>query len=290
MTTIKVDFYRVEISNTGNLSFENLIQQVLDKPRLDRIVTINAAPIWLVEASINNDCVEGDLIRLKMRDIPVKGSLQGIVENIHLTENEGLGIQSAFLYHIPTKVLLLENRKSGIYHSNFARYLSQINQENPPILINPILQLEALKKLDRMTDIRKVDIRVAGLDNLAILGNDDYAVKEITEMGKYFQSPYLSLQLSVGKARKKSLSLEKVKNFVTNLFDSGENQVEKLTITGNADDDESLYLDLLRDRMREEISHNSSSRTLSYKERRDCIKSAWNRRKQEIIEMYPLPK
>jgi hypothetical protein len=121
MKTINVDFYRVEICQSDDITLESLIQKILYKPKENKILTIRNIPIWLIDATIEREFIEGDFIRLGMNDIPVKGNLQGFIENIRLNSNEGLGVQSAFLYHIPTRVFLLQAGKGGISPANFAR-------------------------------------------------------------------------------------------------------------------------------------------------------------------------
>lgn len=289
MRNINIDFYRVEIFQAGTITVESLIQQILNKPKEDRVQFIRHIPVWLNEASIDQEFVEGDFIRLGMNDIPVKGNVQGIIENIKLDDNEGLGVQSAFLYHIPTRVFLLQSVKSGISNTNFSRYLTEITEINKPIFVDLILQLETWKKLDRMRDIRKMDIRVAGLDNLEILADNDNPVGSIRELAQYYEAPSLSLELSVGKAKNKSLALGRAKELVFSLIrmNSNHNQVKTLRISGDIDDDGLLFIDLLRDRMRESIQHDIPSRTIHYEDRKKLIKKAWENRSQEIFKLYP---
>ncbi|MDJ0662114.1 MAG: hypothetical protein QNJ42_21900 [Crocosphaera sp.] len=288
--TIKVNFYHIEIYQTGNLSFESLIEEVLQKPREERIMEIRAAPIWLCDASIDQNFVTGDMIRLGMNEIPVKGNLRGIVENIDLNDDEGLGTQSAFLYHIPTKVLLLQNRQAGISPYNLAKYLMEITGIDNNIFVDPILLLETWRKLENMQDIRNFEVRVATLDHLGIFAGDDPAVKDINQMTQYFQAPSLELKLSVGKARNTSLELKKSKKFLKNLLRlNGRNTpVKKLRVSGKTDDEDSLNLDLLSDRMSENIEYNFLGRTLPYTERKKLLKEAWDKRSEEILQMYPI--
>jgi hypothetical protein len=287
MATIKVDFYRVDISSTGNVSFESLIDQVLKKSTKDRVIEIRAAPIWLNEASIDQDFVEGDLVRLRMTDLPVKGNLSGIIENLQLNDNEGIGGQTAFLYHLPTKVLLLQASKSGVSPPNLVRYLREINQFEGSLCIDPVLNSDILIKLDELQEFRQLEIRVAGLEHLPT-DQDDYAIRDIIRMSHEFRSPSLSLTLSVGKARNKSLLPELVKQLANNLikrYNQHPQQVKRLRVSGNSED-ENFALDLLKDRMREEIASNGTSRTHSYQQRNGILKKAWQHREKELLEMF----
>ncbi|MEL4896034.1 DUF6731 family protein [Crocosphaera sp. Alani8] len=285
--TITVHFYRVEISETGTLSFESLIEQVLDKPREQRMMQIRAAPLWLYDASIDREFVEGDMIRLGMNEIPPKGDLTGNIENIYLNDNEGLVMQSAFLYHIPTKVLLLQNRQGGISPNNLAKYLMEINKIDNTIFVDPILSPEILRKLENMKDVRNIEVKVAKLDNLEIFAPDDLAVKDINEMRQYFQAPSLELKLSVGRAKHQSLEPQKSKNFLRNMLRLGGNNtpVKKLRISGHTDDNELLKINLLEDRMSAKIKHDFKDRTLGYDERKEILKQAWEKKSKEILKM-----
>jgi hypothetical protein len=142
-----------------------------------------------------------------------------------------------------------------------------------------------------MKEIRKMEIRVAGLDHLGILAENNHPVGDIKELASYYEAPSLYLELSSGRARNRSLSLENVKKLTTNLLRMNTNQnspVKTLRISGDIDEDESLAIDLLRDRMREIIKHDLSSRTIQYTDRKRLLKKAWDNRLQDIFKIYPL--
>jgi hypothetical protein len=291
MKAINVDFYRVEIFQASDITLESLIQKILYKPDKNRILEIRNIPIWLIDATIEGEFIEGDFIRLGMNDIPVKGNRQGFIENIRLNNNEGLGVLSAFLYHIPTRVFLLQAGKGGISAANFARYITELTEINTTIFVDPILQIETLQKLHSMKEIRKMEIKVAGLDSLEILASNNNPVGGIRELAQYYEAPSVYLELSAGRSRNQSLSLENAKNLTNSLLRMNNTQnapVKKLRISGDIDEDESLAIDLLRDRMREIIKHDLSSRTIQYTDRKRLIKKAWDNRAQDIFKIYPL--
>lgn len=67
------------------------------------------------------------------------------------------------------------------------------------------------------------------------------------------------------------------------------NNVSKLKIKGkeHKDDNKSFPLDLLQDRIKEEISHNLKTRTMSYEDRQPLLHEAWHRRQEEMLQRFP---
>jgi hypothetical protein len=83
MGTINVDFYLVKIKDADDVSsFESLVQQIGNKPRDETVKEIKGVQIWLSEASIKQDFVEGEMVRLKMDNIPPIGDSEGLLENL----------------------------------------------------------------------------------------------------------------------------------------------------------------------------------------------------------------
>ena len=296
MGIINVEFYRLESSQIIDFSFENCMTQLWDVQPSQRIKNIYGKPTWLVEASINNDFIEGDFIRLKMDDIPVKGSLRGITERIRLGEDEGIGVQSAFLYNIPRKILLLERKQGGMFNSTLAKYILDVinndnDRSNRKIFFDPIIQSETLRNLNSMRDIRKFNIRIATIDDFSIFADDDPAITEVTELKEYFQAPSLSLEISVGHHKAHPLSKDNILTTARNLLRRNgqeKSPVKSLRVSGMDENEELREIDLLKDRMREKIEHDHLDRTLTYEQRKLALKRAWEIRNEELNRIYPV--
>lgn len=289
---INTDFYKVFMSNDSSASFETILQRVIQLPIQDRFKEVRQYPLCLRQAeSVWQQCWEGEMIRLRMDDLPVKGSLSGNIEALVFNDDEGIGEQTAFVYHPPTRVLVLQANQSGVSASNFVKYFELMNNANEPIYIDPVIQASALEKLAKLNAVSKLEIQVAGLDKMNIFQNQDYGVKEIINLSNEFRSPIINIEFSVGRKKRESLSLEKAKDTATGwLRISSENkrEVKKIRISGSSDDRENVYIDLLKDRMREsvDIKKTGRSRTISYYDRRQAVQESWQRREKELFSMF----
>lgn len=299
---IIVDFYRIELANVQT-KFEQLLQKIIALPRKERTVDVRLTPINLYDASQDGDFWHGEITRIRMIDPPVKASRDGEVEDIPLDEDEGIGEKTAFLYHCSTRVLLLQTTHSGVSISTFLQYFQTICQ-NTRISADPILQPQAMKKLGQMHDIQKFEVRVAGLDNPGkLFQEDDLAIGTFQKIADDFCAPMMNITLSVGNKKDRSLSIDNVVRIAKNLVIKSSEQLEKpggkqqkvntIRITGSTMDSEEneattkLFVDLLRDRMRERVDVRIQGRgNISYSIRIQALETAWQRREKEILALF----
>ncbi len=225
--------------------------------------------------------------------------MSGNLEDITLNDDEGIGERTAFLYHIPTRVIILERTQSGVSIIGFTKYFQYMSGINEPISVDPVLNGNAMTKLNRMREIQKFEIRIAGLDNPGqLFAGSDEAVNEIARIANTFRAPSLSLVVSMAQKRDDSLSLENVlqtaRRFLT-ITESyrGSNSVNNrlranvIRITGSTDEDHGrLLVDLIKDRMRHEVSINYGGRGIPYLERRQALQTAWQQHELEIRGMF----
>ena len=95
---VNFDFYRVEVVNGGQ-SFEHVVTAV-GRSRNDasRNVELPTGVYRLSRFARVGTRIEGEVIRIRMTDLPVKARLSGEVSDIDLAEDEGVGEQTAFIF------------------------------------------------------------------------------------------------------------------------------------------------------------------------------------------------
>lgn len=287
---IRVDFYRVDTRNPS-LPFESIIQQISDLPPDEaRNVQIRGFPIRLNKSSQRPNFWQGELIRIRMNDLPTKASLSGETEPIDLDDDEGIGEETAFLYHIPTKVLMLQCNRLGVSASAFARYCRSVCQLDDDVAFDPILKGNVLERLSQMQIVRKFELKVAGLEELEILQGQDRGVDEVLNIKDVFNAPNVSLTVSVGN--RKNISLENVMETARNLFriaGGNSGNVKKIEVAGASEEDNPTdVIDLLEYWIKEWINiYPIDSRTISYAERLQALEQAWECRREELMRMFP---
>jgi hypothetical protein len=299
---INVDFYRIDLTDNRE-KFEDLLQRVMSLSKKQRIMDVGATPINFHTASSDGEFWHGEVIRIRMVDPPVKASREGAIEDILLDDDEGIGEKTAFLYHCQTKILLVQSTQGGVSISTFLTYFNKIFQ-NIRVFADPVLQLDAMKRLNRLDTVQKFEVRVAGLDNPGkLFQDDDLAIGALHDIAEQFHAPIVSITLSTGKKKKHSLdvksTVEAAKKFLLignhAKNSSGKKQkAQTIRITGFATEDEEgemkrtkLFVDLLHDRMRERVdSDMTGRRSIPYVSRVEALKKAWENRQAEILEMF----
>lgn len=285
-----IDFYKIHMPNQSGKPFESILQQVVQLPIQDRFREVNQSPIFLHQASHGwrNYCWEGEIIRLRMDSLPVKSTLAGDVEELFLKDDEGIGEQTTFFYNTQTRVLLLQATQSGVTISAFIKYFQLMINLIEDIYVDPVIQASAVQKLAQMQEISKFEVQVAGLDKMDIFKNTSYGVKEIVNLTDSFFAPVISLNLSVGRKKRESLSLDMVKDTALDLLrisSHNKREIKKIRISGSSNDSDNIYIDLLKDRMRESIDIKKSRR-ISYSDRIQAIRDGWQHREQELFKMF----
>jgi hypothetical protein len=201
-------------------------------------------------------------------------------------------------------LLLIQRTQSGVQISSFTQYFKGICSLSGHIYANPILNLDAMQKLARMTITKKLKCRISGLNNLSFLSGSNPAVNEISSLSEEFQAPIVELTLSVGRSKELSLSTPKVKLWVDSILrlvgsqSYAKNhqgpQASIAQVTGYSEDDEGqrkqqLCIDLIQDRMREKICKpDKARRNLSLIERVNMLKKAWSNRAGDLSSMFEL--
>jgi hypothetical protein len=288
--TLNVDFFKVVLPADINLSFEEVLKKIIQLPAGQRFQEVRLQYVYLHEATFGwQQTWEGEIVRLRMDNIPAKGNLAGQIEELKLADDEGIGEQSAFIYHPATNILLLQSNKHGVSPGNFARYFELIIGSNASIYIDPVIQWDALQRLEQMKTVKKLNISIAALENMSVFENS--GLEEFVNLTTAYQAPAIDIEFKVSRSKKSSLPLEKVRNATTSLlriYNQNQNQVKKIRISGSSDDDDNLYVDLLKDKMRESIQIKASNgqRNIPYLERQKALRDAWEKRKSEILKMY----
>lgn len=284
---LKVDFFKVVLPDDFPHPFEYVLNAVNDSPNNDtRNAIRNACPFRLQEAWQTRDCWKGEMIRIRMDQLPIKAKLSGDLSSIDLEDDEGIGEETAFLYHVPTKVLTIQRNRYGVPAGVFAWYFEEKGSVES-IELQPILQKDGLQRLADMKVVRKMSLNIAGVENMTAFKGLGQGVESMLGLMNQFESPNLTLTVSMGKQRG---SLKWVKSFAQSfakLNQQGENSIHKFEISGKTEDGEKSVLDLIEYRMVEEIEVElRSGRTISSSEREYAVQKAFSSRKQELLEMF----
>ena len=298
---IKVDFYRLSLLNPNStLDFEKELQKIHNLSRRERVQQVLDKYTYLTKLDREGEFLFGEIIRVRMSDFPVIADLNGEAEEFELRPDQGLGERTAFLFHPNTQVILLQTNPLGVSPIVFSRYVQLCcNLGNSNVAFDPIFEEDSIRRLNSFTEIEEFEIHVAGLDRPGLLREQSHGVDELLNLYNIFQAPTINFKLSIGQRRTSNISIQRLLDMAflweRKTESSSQNRKrneprsERATIirlTGSTPEESSVYVDLLKDRMREKVRIEERNRNLDYFTRINILKTSWNRRKDILFRMF----
>ncbi len=299
---INVDFYRVVPLNIA-LTLESVLNDIHSLPQQQKAKEVLDKCTYLTKLEQRDEFWQGEIIRIRMADFPVIADRDGNIKEIELEIDQGLGERTAFLFNSNIRVILLQTNAMGVSPSIFLRYLQLCcNSEKNYYAFDPILEEDSVRKLNSFTEIDEFEIHVAGLDNPSLFSKDDNGVDQFVDLYQFFRSPTISLKISKGQRKSSNISVQNIQNLAANwLRKTAEtnqlvyNKNNKKTIperatviriTGSTPEENNVYVDLLKNRMREKIRIETRDRHLPYETRIEFLKRAYNKRRDTLLRMF----
>ncbi len=292
-TDVKVDFYTVEMPEDAPPFGMVISADSKTKDDESRTLSIRGYPVRLQKVHISPGIIEAEMLKIQMVDIPPKATLGGTVGSLGLGTDEGIGGETAFLYHAGTGVLVLQRNRSGVSAKSLAEYFTQKGSLSSDILLHPVIQRDAVKRLARMKEARRVKVRLAGITNPEFFRDDNTGLNQMMDIIEHFNAPSATIEVSMGH-QPGSLMVQRViklANKVLNLHSGAAGEVSTMEVSGVLEDDSKDVFDVLMYRMVEVVAiRNDRQRRSSYALRRSEIKQAWERRKAELESMFKAEK
>jgi hypothetical protein len=289
---VKVDFYKVIMPQGVDKTFEALLEEVSKFPDdIFRTKVVREYPVRLSVGVRHGELWHCDIVRIRLHETPWIAHISGSVRPIQMDNDEGLGEATAFLYHPGFKVLVIQHNKMGVSASSLALYFQLMGQYSDSIKLEPIVHPSDLDRIKGLKQVRKFEVKLAGLTNLQAFKNDGLGLSKLLDLTEEFQSPSIRLELSMGYDRKGSLSREAIISALKGIFsiEPDSSKVEHIEVSGVNDSDEKEVLDLIGARMREIVHLMDGVKYTEYSTRNYCVKTSWERRFQELKELFSSP-
>lgn len=289
---MRIDFYSVETPDGVN--FRDLLAQANALPNDNsRVQEIEGIPYRLQELRHAGRLRLGDMVRIRMNDIPIIVSLDGDVDEVELEADEGIGEETAFLYDNTTRVLAIQRNRFGVAPSKFTSYFEELAGLDNPIIAAMILREDVARELGRLQVVREFHVRFASIKNPTLITQDRPGTKNAIKLLDD-TAPAVGITLAMGRKRG-SLSVPAVVDSAKKFLKwatgkvAGEEQVESIKVHGTFDDDSEAKINLLEYRLVEnaDVPVDARSRRLLYDNRRTAIREAFDRRRAELERMFP---
>ncbi len=288
---LAIDFYRVVMPEEADCRFGEILERVSKLPADDkRNVVRFGYPLRLQDASLHGITWEGEFVRIRMDDLPVKASLAGELASLELDADEGIGEETAFLYDLDTEVLALQRNRTGASASAVCFYFER-KGEFSGLHLDPVLMSDVLQRLAKLATTRRFEIGIAAPESLEVFRGQGKGVDALVNLAREFETPSAYVTLTMGHTKG---SIPRAKEYAKKLLSvssKSEGAVRKLRISGYGEGaDEMEVLDLLEFRMKEEVVVNpGTDRRLSRSARQDALRRAFDKRASELRRMFRKP-
>lgn len=289
---MKVDFYRLHQQQDNHIELEGILLNIARaRQGEDRNVDVGTTPIRLQEISQSDSLIDGDMMKIRMDEVPLKVKLNGEAEAIDLDDDEGIGEETAFLFDPATQVLALQRNRYGVSIGALSSYIEQIGRIEA-INFDPVITEEGIRKLERYRDIRTFSFGIAGLERVRVFEREGFGLEMMNDLARIYQAPSVTINMSMSH-HGGSLVMHTIRQAIRRLLRaSRENEanIKKIVLKGRDQDGDPLLVDILEDRMVEygEISLDEHRHAL-YTDRRNILREAFQHRRREIRTLFARP-
>ncbi|HEX5322150.1 MAG TPA: DUF6731 family protein, partial [Capsulimonadaceae bacterium] len=167
MASIKCDFFQVAVPQNCGRTFEQLINEVAQMPDDEtRTVEWYDKTLIRLRGVLKTDGVLlGEMVRTEMENLPSKSNRKGVISRLNLADDEGTARRTHFLYHEPTKTIVIHKSQTGVAPRAIRHYFEGFCG-CAGIAFSPWLDTAAMKKLAGSDGFRSLEVTVATTANL----------------------------------------------------------------------------------------------------------------------------
>lgn len=282
---IKFNFFKIEFHSDN---FENFKQALLTKIESPFPASSVNGNIHLLEEPRDfNGLICGTLIHNQMFGIPDSFDDKTKKNSkLNLTETQGLGYQTAFLFDPVIDFLIFESNKNGVSINNFINYYG-INLKPDTLSHEIVIDPGDISKLENFKVIKKFRVKVAKIQNGAVFADKKSSFYSIGKAADISNSNYLDYTISA--ERKSSLKLGIIKNYVKELLQKNtDEEIQTLEISGVDEEENSDVLNLIANKVTIEIQITKKrfNSTFTSGEKYDAVYKAYQKIKGDLYKAY----
>jgi hypothetical protein len=178
---INADFYRVKVEDKDKRGFCDLLDVIQALPKgIGRAQQRTEDAIRLQSVSKGQTAWSAEMLRIRLNESHVRAKLSGETAELQLDDDEGLGEETAFVFHHGPSILVVQKNRAGVTASAFAKYLKVLCKAKS-ISFEPVLK-KALwsgsRECKPFTSLRFI---------LRVFKTGDRCGAEGTQLGRCFQ-------------------------------------------------------------------------------------------------------
>jgi hypothetical protein len=285
---LKVAAYQLHVHNPETpVSFASILTTLNEVPNDERRTMFAAdEPVRLRRLQAVGPRWLGDLARIRLHELIAKSTTNGVEGELEFADNEGPCEKTAFFFDPATAVMMIQQTAGAVSASSCGRYFRTLGHVQK-IEIVPVMKIEALERILRMENVRKFQIKLAGIDSAQPLrANTHASARSLMEFLRAVRAPTASISVAIDRETPR---LERIASLIRDALqweESGLAQVKKILVVGSEDEagpDEIVAIDLLRDRIVETVPVElPDGQRIGDNDRYNAVRTAWNRVRVEM--------
>lgn len=264
MPKVKFDFFRVQTGEQSAFTFQGALNLISGLPSTQRTQKIDGVTFFLTQELIQHSYSAYLFTKLRMDDLPPRTRLTGERRPLDLDEDEGLGEDVAIAYSEPIQVVSIQRNRHSL-SPTMIMYLIEKYAPGIDIKLLPILRPDALERFANMGVLKKLRLRLAGMNNLDFLQNSHLSTNEKITFQEVLTEPFVDITFSVGRNQTGlTKKIREIAKFFSGAATSGETEsVLAVEITGKENDESTTaIIDLLQDKLIAEKQVNTKNRSI----------------------------
>jgi hypothetical protein len=243
--SLTLKFLRVTPAYAHGIAFHTALETAFalgDPHQRERNINAgmpDAIIIRLERLRLHNNFVYGELIRKQISNIPPEANDDGLTP-IQLSDGAGLGLSSAFRYHRPTRVLLIQANNQAVSVGRLNLYLNAVDQ-NAEYAFEPVPRADAWTRFNSGLP-RRLLLKVASPEHIPAGNALDSETRTISEglatISEALRGAVITIDISMGQKRGSLLkgATERVLRAFRRMERAGELDVK--TLSASVKDDE----------------------------------------------------
>jgi len=206
--SLTLKFLRVTPAHPHSITFNAALDTALalGSPH-EREKDINAGfpdaiIVRLERLQTQNNFVFGELIRKQMSNIPPEANDEGL-SPIQLSDGGGLGLSSAFRYHLPTRVLLIQANNQAVSAGRLNLYLKAVDR-NAEYTFDPVAREDAWERFNSGAP-RRLIMKIAAPNHITQLAHNALANEAETigtglaSIGEALRGAVITIDVAMGQ-------------------------------------------------------------------------------------------
>ncbi len=201
----------------------------------------------------NDNIVFGTFTFIQTENIPPKQNLiTKATEDLDLTDEEGLGYQTSFLFDKNTNIIVIVNRRPGVNISSVVKFV-QNNFDLPVFRLSQVIKPSALTSFLNAPNYKKLKVKIANPSDISsLIDANNSSLKEILDANETLNSGEVSFEFKADKDE--SLTNTAVRNIVRFLQRNNETELKELKVWGDDGDNPNHLYDFITDRLKDFIT------------------------------------